>query len=147
MAGAYPKPDGQKRHRGPTLEWTPLSPDPGVEAPDLPDWHQWHPGTVEWWRDLWTKPPAQMWDKSGTSVWTLALLTDDMISKRVPVSRVSAERRAHEDRHGLTPKSLLQLRWRVMANVPVAEPVLPADEASSEARRRRMRVIQDGGAA
>jgi len=53
-----------------------------------------------------------MWQQDGSSLWVLALLYDDVITGQVLVGRVSAEMRQHEDRHGLSPRAMVQLRWR-----------------------------------
>ena len=116
MGAAYPKPDGQKvtRH-APKFGWTDL-PATGRtgRAPALPAWREWHPLTKRWWRQLWATPQATQWDTSGRSLWILACLYDDLVSGRDNTAKVSAEMRQHEDRHGLNPKAMLQLRWRIV---------------------------------
>lgn len=116
MAGRYPKADSERRNRTkPAFEWVNL-PAEGRKgpAPKLPAWRVWHPETKKWWKELWAKPQATMWDQSGASVHPLLCLYDDLISGRTEVAKVSAEMRQHEDRHGLNPKAMLQLRWRIV---------------------------------
>lgn len=139
MPASYPKPDGQKvtRHE-PKFGWTDL-PEAGrtEPAPELPDWRKWMPSTFAWWADLWTKPQATAWEQDGSTLWTLACLYDDLIAGRTDAAKVSAEMRQHEDRHGLNPKAMLQLRWRVVSDQ--ADEDAPAPKASD--RRRRLKVV------
>jgi hypothetical protein len=46
---------------------------------------------------------------------------DDFLSGRCDTAKVSAEIRAHEDRHGLNRKALLALRWRLPEGETAAE--------------------------
>lgn len=65
-----------------------------------------------WWADLWSAPQAVMWDPSGRTLWPSARLIDVALRDGTS-SALEAELRQHYDRHGLNPKALLQLRWRV----------------------------------
>jgi hypothetical protein len=53
------------------------------------------------------------WEPDGSSLFVMATLVDDLVSGRAEAARVSAELRQHADAHGLTPKAMLQLRWRI----------------------------------
>lgn len=140
MAASYPKPDGERRNRvEPKFGWTDLTPTPDVKAPKLPAWRKWAPATTKWWRELWAKPQAAMWESDGSTLWTLACLYDDLIAARADASKVSAEMRQHEDRHGLNPKAMLQLRWRVIE--PAAETTV-GDGPSPAADDRRAQVLR-----
>lgn len=142
MAGRYPKPDDERRGRQKNLEWSQLPADSGLEPPVLPDFRIWQQATVDWWGDLWGKGQAVMWDRSGESLWTLAALMDDLFAGRAEASKVSAEIRQHEDRHGLNPKAMLQLRWRF------ADEVVEQPKASVELGSRKtaaLKVLQGGG--
>jgi hypothetical protein len=97
----------------------------------------WHPKTVEWWAALWAKPQAVMWDQSGMSLFVLACLYDDQISGREDSVKVSSEMRQHEDKHGLNPKAMLQLRWRI-ADAGAETTSAPAPSAE---RRKRLKVV------
>lgn len=138
MAASYAKPDDQKvtRHAR-KLEWQSL-PASGREglAPSLPEWRSWDPKTVEWWSDLWAKPQAVMWLQDGSSLFALACLYDDLIAGRAEVAKVSAEMRQHEDRHGLNPKAMAQLCWRIDEAEVV--PVVPKPAAK---RRAQLKVV------
>lgn len=128
MAASYPKPDESKVNRvAPKFGWVdlPAAGRPGA-PPKLPSWRKWAPGTAKWWKDLWATPQATQWEQSGRTLFALACLYDDLIAGRADAAKVSAEMRQHEDRHGLNPKSMLQLRWRVVeatdATILKAEP-------------------------
>jgi hypothetical protein len=142
MPGPSPKPDDQRRRRNPpTFAWVEL-PKSGREGspPRLPAWRQWQPKTKRWWKELWAKPQAVMWEQDGSTLLTLACLYDDLIAGRADAAKVSAEMRQHEDRHGLNPKAMLQLRWLIRdeSTEPGHEPapVTPIDD-----RRKRLRVV------
>jgi hypothetical protein len=141
--GPAPKPDSERRRTNrPTFEWT-LLPASGRKGktPPLPKWRLWHPETLVWWRALWRKPQATAWDQSGATLHPLATLYDDLISGREPAAKVSAEMRQHEDRHGLNPKSLLQLRWRIVPDADLAAVKEAAVARAGGARRDRLRVV------
>ena len=141
MAASYPKPDGQKvtRH-APQFGWTDL-PMEGRKgkAPLLPKWRLWHAETEKWWKALWATPQATQWKQDGSTLFVLATLYDDLIGGRAEPAKVSAEMRQHEDRHGLNPKAMLQLRWRVTDPDAVANSAPARPKASGS---RRDRVIQ-----
>jgi len=142
MAASYPKPDEAKVNRvAPKFGWVDL-PAAGRSGatPKLPSWRKWHAGTARWWKELWATPQATQWEASGRTLWTLACLYDDMIAGRADVAKVSAEMRQHEDRHGLNPKSMLQLRWRI-----VEQPDAEVIDAGSKRRSRydHLKVIAD----
>lgn len=131
----YPKPDSERRNRTkPVFEWTDL-PAEGRKgpAPKLPPWRQWSPKTRSWWKTLWAKPQAVAWEPDGSTLWTLAALYDDLITGRAEASKVSAEVRNHEDRHGLNPKAMLQLRWRLVADEVAEQRVEPPKRPSLRA--------------
>lgn len=117
MAASYPKPDGERRNRAERqLDWTVL-PFEGRDgpAPALPQWRDWTDRTLDWWAEMWSTPQAAAWDQTGRSMHTLALLHHELMTDAGNAAKISAEMRQHEDRHGLTPKAMLQLRWRIGA--------------------------------
>lgn len=120
--GRYPNPDGERRNRAERqFDWTvlPLEGRKG-DPPALPKWREWTDRTLEWWAELWSTPQATMWDPSGRSLHTMALLHHELMldeaAEHKRAASISAEIRQHEDRHGLTPKAMLQLRWRVSSS-------------------------------
>ncbi len=151
MPASYPKPDGAKvtRHK-PRFDWVDLPVAHEVEAPELPEWRIWHAKTVEVWVDLWSKPQAVMWDPAGSSLFVWATLIDDLISARSDAVKVSGEIRQIEDRHGLTPKAMMQLRWRIVddeGHVLGQTDELPDEAPVSTAAklRDRLRVVTTDG--
>jgi hypothetical protein len=156
MSGAYKKPDSQRVNRAvPKFEWTALPDARKGPPPKLPSSRKWDAQTRKWWADLWAKPQAVMWDESGQTLWILAALYDDLFSGAVEARKLSGEMRQHEDRHGLNPKALHQLGWRLPALAPpeVQEP--PEQDADAgddgeqessgpeaqDVRSRRLRVV------
>jgi hypothetical protein len=130
--GPAPKPDGERaRRNASTFSWVEL-PSTGRKGkpPLLPKWRMWDARTERWWADLWKKPQALMWEQDGSTLTTLACLVDDLVTGRAEASKVSAEMRQHEDRHGLNPRAMLQLRWRIV-NVEATAPTAP------KARRKK----------
>jgi hypothetical protein len=147
---SYLKPDGERRTRHqPAFGWTLLAPKPKVRAPALPP-GKWHAETRQWWKQLWGRPQAVMWDPTGITLTRAARLYEAIVSGG-DVARLSAELRQIEDRHGLK-KAMLQLRWRVGdpgdLDDEAAEPVRAKGRATSAEqirRRRLLRSVKDAG--
>jgi hypothetical protein len=138
---AYPKPEDQRvtRHE-PKFGWVNLPTAGRCGAPPkLPAWRQWQSGTRGWWKALWAKPQATQWEQDGSTLHTLACLYDDLIAGRSEAAKVSAEMRQHEDRHGLNPKAMLQLRWRIV-DEDAASQSGPASVSNISERRSRIKV-------
>lgn len=136
MAASYPKPDGQKvtRH-APQFSWVDLPEVWEAPAPDLPDWREWDSRTVAWWCEMWRSPQASQWKPDGSTMVPFALLMDDVVAGRVEIARASGEIRQHQDRHGLNPKAMLQLRWRLSSGEP-STPERPATKRKTDGRRK-----------
>lgn len=137
VAGRYPKPDSERRNPNPpAFGWVILAPRPRVKAPALPKGRAWCPETVAWWRELWGRPQAAMWDETGITLHPAARL-HDLIATKGTTASLEAELRHHYDRHGLSPKGLLQLRWRVGDLGDLEQPPAPSRRNSQTAARRR----------
>lgn len=140
--GPAPKPDAERRRtNAPTFGWTDL-PATGRKGkvPALPKWRLWHPETEAWWKKLWVTPQATQWKSDGSTLFVLAALYDDLIAGRAEPAKVSAEMRQHEDRHGMNPKAMMALRWRIVDT-------LPADPPPRAARaRKKAGTVVDFGA-
>lgn len=123
--------DERLRRNAPTFQWVNL-PASGRQdpPPPLPSGRDWAPTTLEAWARLWSKPQALMWDPDSPDLVNWALLREQMLTD--PRPSISAEMRAIHDRLGLNPKSMLQLKWRIVDEVdaPAAEP------AGGRARKR-----------
>jgi hypothetical protein len=112
--GPPPKPAAERRRRNrPTFGGIELDPHPRVPVPALPKWRKWRKATLEFWAELWSKPQAAQWDPSGVTLVRLAELFDAKQCKEVGLVAASAEMRQIEDRHGLSDKALMQLRWEI----------------------------------
>jgi len=141
----YPKPDAERRNSNrPAFEWTilPAEGRPGP-PPRLPAGRKWSSSTRSWWKALWRSPQAVCWAPDDPELHRLALLHEVVWAAAVPPVGLLAEMRQIEDRHGLNPKAMLQLRWMVAeaAAAPAARPAGQADRA----RRDRMMRLADAG--
>jgi hypothetical protein len=162
MAGMGPAPsaDGVRRRNKPTFGWT-LLPKSGRKGPppalgEPPEWMapkdsdgfptgpaEWPESTVAAWAALWSTPQACQWDPSGLSLHGWAELHGRAaMAGRTAV--INAEMRQVEDRHGLSPKALLQLRWRVVADEDATVNGTPTGAQPPKARVRAARPKRDG---
>ena len=129
---AYPKPDDAKVTRvEPKYGWTDLPKTNTGPVPALPPIREWTAETLRWWAVLWSKPQASQWDQSGESAVPMAVLYDQLQDAPEQAPKILAEMRQHEDRHGLNPKAMLQLRWRI-----TVEETKPAAPKSAKRGRR-----------
>lgn len=139
MPGRYPKPDAERRNRtAPAFAWVEL-PAEGRKgkAPPLPPGREWPTATKAAWADLWLTPQATVWDQSGRTLHRWAWLHADLILGKGAAGPLSAEMRQIEDRHGLSPKALLQLRWRLRSD-EIAE---ARQEKAAPKRRARLKAV------
>lgn len=136
MPGPAPTDPARRRRRNrPALAETVLSAG-GATVPKLPAWRPWTPATRAWWKKLWTLPEASQWDPSGVTLAPAALVFDSLVTGAGPVAALSAELPYHYDRHGLSPRARLQLRWR--AEEGTAGEVTGPDVLVDHRRRRRL---------
>lgn len=142
MAAAYPKPDGERvtRHE-PKFGWVTLPAEHTTPAPKLPALRKWSNETERWWLELWRKPQASQWDPSGSSAVPMAVLYQDVQDWPDKSTAMLGELRQHEDRHGLNPKAMLQLRWRFAASDVPATTKAPAKPKKAATRRDRVLAI------
>lgn len=140
MPGPAPKTDSERRRRNaPTFEWVLLPAEGRIgAAPKLPakapGGSPWSKLTRDWWADLWSKPQATQWDLSSSELFRFAALQEKFWSGDSTASDLAAIL-AIEDRHGLSPKSLLGLRWRIVDAGDVVQ--LPAVSK----RRGQLKVV------
>lgn len=118
MPGPPPKSDNQRRRRNaPVYEWLdfPNTPNP-QPTPPLPRSRAWPPSTRKAWASLWALPQSREWGGAAEIVlerWaTLHAHLVDGTGGRA--SAIAAEMRALEDRHGVSPKAMQALRWRLV---------------------------------
>ena len=68
---------------------------------------------------MWSTPQAVAWEKQGTgTIRTIARYTRMLVAAEKPgaKSTLAGEVRQLEDRLGLTPMSMLRLRWEIVAD-------------------------------
>lgn len=127
MPGPAPKHPSERRRRNAAPTMTRL-PAGGRKGP-TPDWplSRATKGELQLWEELWTTPQAVAWERHG---WTrtVARYVRLAIQAERPkaVMSVNSEARQLEDRLGLTPMSMLRLRWEIapdeVAEVRAAAP-------------------------
>lgn len=141
MPGPPPKPADQRRRRNAAPTTTQL-PAAGRKG-DPPKWPLSKPNAAEvgFWAEVWSTPQAAAWERLGW-VRTVARYVRVAVQAEKPKApaMVCSEARQMEDRLGLTPMSLLRLRWEISAD-EVAE----ARAARPEARR--LRAVDPGAVA
>lgn len=135
MPGPAPKPADQVRRRNAPAANTVKLPPEGRRglAPKWPLADE----TPQTWVDLWATPQAAAWERLG---WTRVVARYVHILELCerPESMTAAllaEARQMEDRLGLTPMSMLRLRWEIAAD-EVGERRTGKTAAKTTARRR-----------
>jgi len=120
VSGRYPTPDDERV--GPRrFSWTDL-PAAGRKGkpPGLPRRGStaWSAQTRTAGARLWATPQATQWDQTGVTLvgWAVAFEATVQAQRGDGrgLSPLLGELRQIEDRHGLSPKSMLQLRWRIV---------------------------------
>ena len=132
MPGPLPQ-ETRRRRNAPTIPTTNL-PAGGcdLEPPAVPDWVRLGERGRAWWDWAWSTPQAAAWspEAHAPTVAQRALLEDDLFSaehNEDPIrarAAVIAKITTLEDRLGLSPKSMAQLRWKIVEDdkKPAAEP-------------------------
>lgn len=146
MPGPPPKLESQRvRRNRPTFDWVTL-PVEGRKgrAPKLPAIREWSPETLRWWKELWRTPQATQWDQTGSTAVPMAVLYQAFMEADADKkAAIAGALLAREDRHGLSPKAMLSLRWRIEEREAQPEP------APQQRRRSRERLhlldYQPGG--
>ena len=113
MPGPTPKPSTTRQRRNKASTASRLLLDaPKVRTPQLPKGRDWHPLTVNWWRDVWHSPMASEFldcDKHG--LYILADLVDCYWNH--PSPSLATEIRLQRQCYGLTPIDRRRLQWEV----------------------------------
>jgi len=117
--GPAPKPGGQRRRRNAPLANTVKLPAEGRAGPP-PAWPlggRQSAALTVLWAQLWATPQAVAWEQLG---WTRVVgrYARFLLKAEQPLASAAlqAEVRQLEDRLGLTPLSLLRLRWEIMTD-------------------------------
>lgn len=147
MPGPAPKPDDQRRRRNATMPTTRL-PAEGRKG-RAPAWPLSRATAAEskFWQEIWKTPQATAWERLG---WTRTVARYARLAVAAEEPRAQAticsEARQLEDRLGLTPMSMLRLRWEVVPN-EVAEARQDREAAKqAPARRARLKAVDPKGA-
>jgi hypothetical protein len=97
------------------------------------------------WRDLWRLPQAVQWERLK---WTrdVAQYVRHKVLAELGDLDAAKEARQWSDRLGLTPMSMLRLRWEVVAD-EIAEKRRDRTAARPASARARLRVVDPGAVA
>lgn len=99
----------------------------------------------ELWKQLWSTPQAVMWQRLS---WTREVAQYVRWKSRAEAGDLDAAKEARQlaDRLGLTPLSLLRLRWEI-ASDEVADTRQARARQEKQTTRRRLRVVDTDAAA
>lgn len=101
----------------------------------------------ELWKGLWSTPQATMWERLS---WTREVAQYVRWKSRAEAGDLDAAKEARQlaDRLGLTPLSMLRLRWEVGTDEVAETRQARAARTQQSSTRRRLRVVdQDNGKA
>ncbi len=138
MPGPPPKDPATRRRRNAPLANTLQLPASGRQG-DEPAWPL-SGETPQTWVDLWHTPQAAAWERLG---WTRVVARYVHIltlceSPESMTAALLAEARQMEDRLGLTPMSMLRLRWEVAADEVGQKRDEEADDEDDPIERLRL---------
>jgi hypothetical protein len=137
MPGPAPSPNPRRRNPRPDATTLPAG---GYQGP-IPEWPftSAEDDELTIWGSLWRLPQAAAWAQMAVER-TIARYCRVLVmaEERSAAAALLAEVRQIEDRLGLTPMSLLRLRW-VVSTDELAEARKPAPAASSA---RRLRAVE-----
>lgn len=140
MPGPLPHPQRVRRN-APTIPTTNL-PAGGRQgaAPKPPKWMQLDAAARAWWAWAWSTPQAAGWSEGDLVTLARRARLEDVLCDDPANMAVSREARELDDRFGLTPKGMAQLRWKIVADTVVEEIDSAAGSgvASLDDRRRRL---------
>lgn len=137
MAGMGPPPKdaAQRRRANAPMANTLKLPAEGRQGPP-PEWP--FPDDVpDVWGELWATPMAVAWESFG---WTRMVARYCVVLTMAEVTMSTAllsEARQLEDRLGLSPMSLLRLRWEIVAD----EVTEKREEKTAATKKRRLKVV------
>lgn len=115
MPGPLPKDPSARARRNKAATRATLRSDAAIIAPELPNL-DWHPLTLEWWRDLWASPMAGEYDDSDRhGLFTYAMMVNDFWTadtardRRECLVRLEAMWKAF----GTAPMPRRSLQWEI----------------------------------
>lgn len=96
---------------------------------------------VELWADLWKLPQAVQWDHLK---WTRDVAQYARFKVMAELGDLDSAKEARQwsDRLGLTPLSMLRLRWKI-ADAAVAKPAVATEVSGAKARYGNLQVVRD----
>ena len=115
MPGPAPKDPSTRARRNKTSTRATLRSDAAIIAPELPD-REWHPLTLEWWRDLWASPMAPEYvDSDRHGLFTYAMMVDDFWTATTPKERRECLVRLESmwKAFGTAPMPRRSLQWEI----------------------------------
>lgn len=133
--GPLPNPE-RRRVNAPTIPTTDL-PAGGFDGPVPSCPYRLGDRGRAWWKWAWRTPQAAAWGSSMAYVVARRAVLEDSLKDEFAVATLR-EMRELDDRLGLTPKSMAQLRWKIVA--AVADVVPEADEVSQRRAEREARL-------
>ena len=136
MPGPAPSPNARRRNAQPNLTRLPANGYTGL----IPDWPLPRPLKAEKdaWDSLWRLPQAVAWARMQVAR-TVARYVRALIvaESRESTAFQLSEVRQLEDRLGLTPMSMLRLRWEI-----APDELAEARETSDERARPKLRAVE-----
>lgn len=143
MPGPPPKADSQRRRRNAPLANTRILPAEGRDG-ELPAWPlktgpEENEATI--WAGLWSTPQATAWEQLGWDRIVARYARMLALAEEKLQATLLAETRSLEDRLGLTPMSMLRLRWEI---APSQERKLASVTKIEEAPKPQRRLIIGG---
>lgn len=142
-AGPPPKPADQRRRRNATIAMTQL-PAEGYKGkiPNFPLDDATRAEQARWTK-LWRSPQAAMWSRMQIELvvarYVRNCLTIEAGHVSVASAHLNAEVRQQEDRLGLSPLSMLRLRWEIVPDETGEQREVRQSSA------RRLRAVEDTG--
>lgn len=140
MPGPLPKPDARRRNQ-PTIPTTALPASGRQGEPPQPPYDLGAAGAA-WWLWAWSTPQSCAWNTGDLYVTGRRAVLEDLVAAGGPLKEVSPlirEMRELDDRLGLTPKGLAQLRWKIVdEQAEAAEQAKARDELAA---RRRVKAV------
>lgn len=147
MAGPLPTGTALRRNK-PTIPTSEL-PVTGRTSPvpDPPMTYHFGPAAQDWWDWAWRTPQACGWDDGQLFVVAGRAQIEDDIAASVDDPKHSLalkkERRELDNKLGMTPKGLADLRWKIVA---AEESKVAGSPTRPKGRKRSLSVVPDSAA-
>lgn len=142
--GPAPKPPEQRRRRNVPErgDWIDIPADARIDEdpPALPV-RDWTEGTLRWWAELWQLPQATLWPNGCVETLARLALLRELVWTGAASAADRSEIRQIEDRFGLNPKGLRDLRWRIVDELQ-DDDVEAAPNRSRKASNRRKAALK-----